>query len=160
MSGIAFQVTSDTRGLNRLAAAINGLADADRHALLDSLGALGVSQTQHRIAVEKTAPDGSAWAPLNPDYAAKKRGSGGILELEGDLLTSIDHQVGDGYVAWGTPLEYGALHQLGGMPDMAPGPAAVEAREYLGLSDGNVDEMQYAIDDWLNGLIAKMGKDL
>ncbi|MEW6648153.1 MAG: phage virion morphogenesis protein [Pseudomonadota bacterium] len=157
---VALQVTTDTRGLQRLATAINRLTEADTHELLDYLGALGVSQTQHRIAVEKTAPDGTPWKPLDPGYAARKRGSGGILELEGDLLISIDHQVGAGFVMWGSPLEYAALQQLGGTPDMPPGPAAVEARPYLGLSDANVEEAQMLIGVWLDILIMNMEQDL
>ena len=82
--------------------------------LLDALGAIGVSQTQRRISDEQQGPNGEAWAPLNPRYASSKRGSGGLLQGEGDLVTSMDHIVGASEVSWGSPLVYAAIHHFGG----------------------------------------------
>lgn len=154
MSGIEIQV--DTRELSVVADRLNQLGDIDKRELLDGLGALGVSQTQQRIASEKRSPDGEAWKP-------NRRGSS-ILLQQGHLLGSIAHQVGSDQVSWGSNLVYAAIHQLGGTirPKKAKRlvfrvgnqtifakEVTIPARPYLGFSSGNIAEIRETVHNWL-----------
>lgn len=136
------------------------LADIDKSALLDVLGALGVSQTQKRIASEKRSPDGEAWRP--------NRRGGSILVLEGHLLGSIDHQVGSDEVSWGSSLVYAAIHQTGGTiraksgkslhfmmgnQHFFPKSVTIPARPYLGLSEENKQEIADTLNEWISEVL-------
>lgn len=76
-----------------------------------------------------TAPDGSVWEALDPEYAVQKpRRKDQILVLEGHLRDQMRYQVHSDELVFGTNLVYGATHQFG---DPARG---IPARPYLGLS--------------------------
>lgn len=102
--------------------------------LMKGVGEELVESTRKRFST-KTAPDGQAWKPLKPQTVERKNGKGSILVFESYLLDLLRADAGDDFVDIGSALDYAALHQLGGTSDMAPGPAAVEARPYLGMSD-------------------------
>ncbi len=144
----------NVQGLDRANRQLQALASADYDDLLAGLAAEVESQTRRRIQQEKTAPDGTPWAPLNPDYKARKRerSGGGILELEGDLRDSLESRVagGEAVIAMGINLPYAAIHQLGGE---AVGMPWIDARPYMGVSDDNLDDLQALIDDWTNQLL-------
>ena len=126
-----------------------GLALAD-------LGEYLVRSTRERAAAE-VDPTGSPWAPLSPRYKARKdKRRPGLPMLKHD-----NHMLGDQF-SWqvrgtellvGTNAIYGALHQFGGTDSMAPGPAAVPARPWLGLSAEDeteaLDILEDHIADWL-----------
>lgn len=156
MSGVQFIMDLD---LDLPVAQLGRLADLDRSELLDGLGALGASQTQRRIEVEKTDPDGNAW-PANGEGSSTLFRSGG-------LATSIDHQQEDlNQVSWGSPLIYAAIHQEGG--EIRPKDAKVlvfsiggetifakkvtiPRRSYLGLSEDNKREMEQTALRFIGG---------
>lgn len=83
--------------------------------ILRAIGTGLVASTQDRMD-EGRAPDGSAWAPLNPAYAAGKRGPGILREsaMRGGLQASITHLAGARDVRVGTNKIYAAIHQFGG----------------------------------------------
>ncbi|WP_321447351.1 phage virion morphogenesis protein [uncultured Cohaesibacter sp.] len=154
MSGIEFLADLDA---SLPMAVANRFARLQASELLDALGAIGVSQTQRRISDEQQGPNGEAWAPLNPRYASSKRGSGGLLQGEGDLVTSMDHIVGASEVSWGSPLVYAAIHHFGGTITPKNGDKLVfsiggetieadavdiPARPYLGISSDNAAEIE------------------
>ncbi|SNY91392.1 Phage virion morphogenesis family protein [Cohaesibacter sp. ES.047] len=154
MSGIEFLASLDATLPLRAASKLAALDEAE---LLDAVGAIGVSQSQRRISDEQAGPNGEAWPALNPEYAKGKRGAGGILEGEGDLITSMDHVVGSGEVSWGSPLVYAAIHhfggvitpknaeklvfQLGGRTIVADA-VTIPERPYLGISQDNAAEIE------------------
>lgn len=74
--------------------------------------------TQGRFRTQ-TAPDGTPWAPLQPDYARRKKyAKGKILTLRGYLRRGIHHQVtGPSEVEVGSSDKYAAIHQFGGVFD-------------------------------------------
>jgi phage virion morphogenesis protein len=118
------------------------------------LGGLAESQTKRRIAEEKTSPAGEAWAPWSAAYAKSRHRGQSLLQADGHLLDSIAaYDVSDEEERVGSNLVYAAIHQAGGAPDMAPGPAAIPAREYLGLSAANIAEANEALEDWLAGTL-------
>jgi phage virion morphogenesis protein len=104
--------------------------------------------TKRRFQTE-TDPQGIPWAPLKPETLARKKTDKKLreaLRLYNTLRVDFSSEFG-GVSAGGPGVPYAAIHQLGGTPDMAPGPAAVVAREYLGFSDDDVKEiMSIAID--------------
>jgi len=79
---------------------------------LKTAGEYLVMSTQERIRAE-TAPDGSAWPALNPDYAATKRG-GGMLVESGRLINSFTRKVEGARLTVGTNVLYSAIQQFGG----------------------------------------------
>ena len=148
MAGV--QVQQTVQGLDALADRLNRLASAQYDELLDQMGATVESQTRRRLSEEKTSPEGDPWAPLSAQWQARKAGrsSGGLLEDQGHLVDSIAFTVEGSEVHIGTPLVYGAIHQMGGEPVGK----AIPARPYLGLSPDNEQELQEVIGAWLDQL--------
>lgn len=110
--------------------------------LRDPLGEIGVTlvlSTRQRFHDEED-PDGKDWVPLAQSTQRRKvnkrrrRGPKHKLRVRRKLFKSIAHLATAEEVAVGTGDKRGPIHQLGGTPDMAPGPAAVPARAFLGIS--------------------------
>lgn len=115
-----------------------------------------VVTTQRRIREEVDA-DGNAFAPLNPAYAAIKRGTG-ILRASNTLYNSITREYSINTVTVGSLVEYAAIHQFGGkiVPKNAKAlvfklgggivrvkSVTIPARPYLGFG---AQEIQMALD--------------
>lgn len=86
----------------------------------------------------ETAPDGTPWKPLKPEYRKRKlklkpRRIDKTLQSTGALRRSIVWQLEGHSVLVGSNLVYAPIHQLGGRT----GRAMIPARPYLGLSDGD-----------------------
>jgi len=73
------------------------------------------------------------------------------LHMLGDQLS---YQVGQNYVEVGTNAKYGALHQFGGLPSMAAGPAAVPARPWLGLSADDERDLTDIVQEYLDEIVS------
>lgn len=135
------------------------LEDGARNALplFTEIGSALEASTRDRIGRTKTAPDGTPWLNLSPAWAARKkeRGfAGGTLTMRGDLLNSVAFEAEAGHVdIIAGPTEYAAIHQYGGTPGMAPGPAAVPARPFLGVSAEDAQEIDEAAVAWLDRMI-------
>lgn len=83
--------------------------------LLAPIGTGMVRAAQDRFRTAED-PQGGAWAPLRPDYAAAKKRGGGILRgaaMAGGLMGSITRDVQGYELAVGTAKIYGAVHQFG-----------------------------------------------
>lgn len=84
------------------------------------------------------------WKKLKPRTIARRRNkSSKPLVDQGNLERSIAFSVVDGSLYVGTNHEIApgispAIHQLGGLPSMPPGPRAVPARPFLGIDDLDV----------------------
>lgn len=128
----------------------------DARPLFTEIGSALEDSARERIATTKRAPDGTPWLDLSPAWRAEKRERGyadGILTMRGDLLNSIAFEAGSDFVEIiAGPTEYAAIHQFGGEPGMAPGPAAIPARPYLGVSTEDAAEIEDAAVAWLGGL--------
>ena len=120
-----------------------------REPLMESLATGLESQTRRRITDEKRAPDGSPWESWSKKYAKTRHGNQSLLQAEGHFLDSIVSEHSADHSLAGSNLIQAAIHQEGGTSDMPPGPAAVPARAYLGISDANEAELQAVVDDWL-----------
>lgn len=101
--------------------------------LMPRLGEYLQASTQKRFKTQ-TAPDGTAWAPLQPRYARRKKyAKDKILTLRGYLRGGIHYQVtGSAEVEVGSSTKYAAIHQLGGAIDVPARQATVRYRSVAG----------------------------
>ena len=143
-------------GLDQALRTADALASIAAVEIADAIGALGVRQTQRRIASEKTSPAGAAW---------KKNISGtSILFRSGALAASISHRASAAGASWGSPLIYAAIHNYGGVIKPKTKKAlrfplrgrqdqhirksvTMPKREYLGISAENAAEMERMVVD-------------
>lgn len=144
--GLQFDLSS----IGRLQERIARLGNVDRQDLLEQLAGVAESQTRRRITEEQETPDGEPWQAWSADYAATRHGGQALLQGEGNLVDSITSEIEGDEALIGSNLVYAAIHQFGGTPDMAPGPAGIPAREYLGFSRDNLDEIEAVADRWLD----------
>ncbi len=99
---------------------------------------------------EQKAPDGAPWEPLSSSYKKRKKtNKDAILKLNDHLGRELGYIATGSDLFFGTPYEYGALHQFGGTSDMKPGPAAVPARPWLGVTDEDRDVIAQMLGDFL-----------
>lgn len=139
-------------------AALGRLAAADLKPLMEGIAAEVEGATKRRIEVGKRAPSGTPWAPWSEDYARTRHAGQSLLRGRGALMDSIvGRVVGDDTVLVGSNLRYAAIHQFGGLAGMAPGPAAIPARPYLGLSDEERGDLAAMAADFFRGLAAGTG---
>lgn len=108
-----------------------------------SIGRTLVQQTRRRLLTEKTAPDGTPWAPWSPTYAITRGGKHSLLIDSGAMLNSIKATVrgASGSVAFvsiDSDLDYSAVNQ--------------KTRPFLGMSDENESEIQDIVGDWMERL--------
>jgi len=135
------------KGLARVEAMLRRLNKAQSQEVLEGIGEIVVSQTVLRIESEGPGPNNEVWPALSDSYADWKKGvsSGGLLQLEGNLLGTIWKDATGDEVVVGSSLEYAALHQFGG----DTGRGKVKARPYLGLGPEDEDEVEQVVNDWL-----------
>ena len=160
MAGARFDGTAAIEHLSGLVDAIN-----DPSPLLAELGEYGLRSTRARFKTQ-TAPDGTAWAALQPWYQKeKRRNKSRILTLNGYLRGQMTWQlVGDRTVEIGSNLPYAAVHQFGATIKpraakvlMFRGHVAksvtIPARPYLGLSDEDRSEIVGRTLEWLQRIM-------
>lgn len=145
---MSLRLTTNLAEIQRLGVRLNALGDLDRAALLEGIAAEVESQTRRRLSDEKEAPDGTPWPEWSDNYAATRQSQHSLLESTGSLIDSIESVVSDDHAETGSNLIYAAIQNLGGTDDMAPGPAAIPQREFIGLSDGNLIDLQHLVDDF------------
>ncbi len=145
-------ITFDMRALGAVSRRFSVERLANKQTLMDAIGFAVENQTRDRIANEKESPEGAPWKPWSPGYAATRAGGQSLLQSEGDLLDTLTYAVDiDGEaVEIGSNQPYAAIQQFGGKSGMPPGPAAIPARPYLGLSVDNQDEIEHLVTRWLD----------
>lgn len=137
MAGASMKIELVTR---EITAAFKQLRELGGEASLDELfydiGPDLVRRHTDRAALQ-IAPDGTPWAPLDENYAArkeKKRPGVPILVFDYHMLGDMfGYQVGGGELAIGTNAIWGATQHFG---DDERG---IEARPFLGLAPDDVD---------------------
>ncbi|MEN2980272.1 phage virion morphogenesis protein [Tistrella bauzanensis] len=165
MSGAGLSITDQLSGA--LQALVRGLDQPD--SLITNIGVLLVQSTKDRFLAGQ-GPDGIPWAPLNPLYAATKKGPGILREAGafGGLMSTIVWQR-DGATALivGTNRIYAAAHQFGAV--IVPKTAAalvfglgeelihaqsvtIPAREFLGVSETDQEGMIHLATDYVASL--------
>lgn len=132
---------------------LNQLRDrvADTQPAMREIAGVLADQVEQAFADQADPTTGKKWPAFSPDYLKRnpKRQGGQLLQASGQLATSIQSEYGRDYAAVGTNKIYAAIHQFGGLPGMAPGPAAVPARPYLGLSPEGEQEIIEIVQGYL-----------
>jgi phage virion morphogenesis protein len=122
----------------------------------DEIGASLLASTQQRFEDEES-PEGKSWAPLAESTQRKKvtkgarRGGDHILRDKGLLFGALTYQAKATEVTIGVNRKYAAIHQFGGTEGMPPGPAAIPARPFLGISEADEREISAILLDHLTG---------
>lgn len=142
MSGAQLVIRMDVSQAQSLFGRL-AMAVSDTTPIMRAIGTGLVTSTQDRFE-DEVDPDGAAWAPLNPDYLATKRGAGILREsaMRGGLQGSITYRAGRTDVAVGTNKVYGAIHQFGGDIQsrlVKTRSVTIPARPYLGISSEDRD---------------------
>jgi phage virion morphogenesis protein len=134
-----------TQGFETATLRVSRLAAFEPDQLLTVLGNLLRSQTLRHFE-EEAGPTGK-WASLRPSTSARKRGGQGqILTDKGQLRGSVSAVIGASEVEVGTNLFYGKFHQYG--------TRKMVARPFLGLTNGDRDEVERTVDAFMTSLIA------
>lgn len=149
-AGVDLTVTLDARTMAVIEGALARLGSEGIERMTAGIGTLVERQTKDRITDEKTAPDGTPWAPWSARYAATRntgsRRANSLLIDSENLLESIqDYSAGD-TVRVGTRTPYSAIQQFGGR--------GIPARPYLGLSDANRREIEELAIDIAQAVLA------
>ncbi len=135
----------------------------ERKALLESIGAYGVSTTQQHFLDQETA-EGIKWRPSR--RAITKGGK--TLTKSTRLVTSFVYQASAALVEWGTNVKYAAIHQWGGeirpknsrylafMGDnggmVFAKKVTIPARPFLGISKLEENGINKIAENWLEGI--------
>lgn len=152
---MAVHVTTELDGLQPILAMLNGLGQPRRLAQgLANIGGLIENQTKDRITEGGPSPDGEAWAAWSETYAATRKKGQTLLVATGAYRDSYAWDLTGDALRVGSNMVQAAILNFGGTDDMAPGPAAIPARQHLGLSDANVVEIEDAMGDWIEGMTA------
>ncbi|MBW6402041.1 phage virion morphogenesis protein [Roseomonas sp. HJA6] len=160
MNGVTLSATLDSRDAQRALAALER-AGREPGMLLRPIGVVLIRGTRDRMQRE-VDPEGNAWEPLQPWYAAEKRNSRMLKEsgrLEGSIVTEFDADT----LAIGSRLPYSAVHQFGatirpvhgpllifrtanGEPWGAAEEVYVPARPYLGISEADAQAVEDVVE--------------
>lgn len=142
-------VTSELTGLDPVVSWLNALGQPRRIAEgLANIGGLVENQIKDRLGEGRT-PDGEPWAPWSDSYAATRHGNQSLLIASGAYRDSFAWDLSGDDLRVGSNMVQAAILNFGGTDDMAPGPAAIPAREHIGLSAENIQEIEDAIGDWI-----------
>lgn len=153
MAGTRLSLTVEDNAVQRALAGLVASALRLRDPL-EEVGAALVTSTQQRFEREED-PEGEPWAELAESTKTRRvsktamRGGEHILRDRGHLFNSLTYLATDTQVEVGSNRVYAAIHQLGGTADMAPGPAAVPARPFLGISGEDEREIAEILLDHL-----------
>lgn len=126
---------------DKLGALAQGLGDLSP--VMQAIAAVVENSTRERFATKKD-PDGVDWQQLAPETIERKKGRGGILVEYGDLMRSITSHATAVSAEVGTDRPYGKYHQMGwGVPQ----------REFLGLSEDDMADIQELLNDFMEDLL-------
>ena len=149
----AISVEFEGNGFQKVKEAFEKLADPPIDDLIETLAFTVENQTKARLQDEEKTPDGNPWPELSPKYAAWKAkhfpGAQKMLERKGDLRDSIVSLLNNGSAEIGSNLPYAARQHFGddgGFP----------SREFLGISDDNMEELDSVADDWASDLLRQV----
>lgn len=108
---VSIKIDATTKPLQRTLAELKKKA-GDLRPLMKSIGEHMLRSVDDNFDAE-TDPDGRPWKPVRPETMARKRVKK-ILHGMGRLRGSVNYRADARSVEIGTPVIYGAIHQLGG----------------------------------------------
>jgi phage virion morphogenesis protein len=126
---------------DKLGALALGLGDLSP--VMQAIAAVVEGSTRERFLTKQDS-EGVSWKQLSPERLKQKKGRGGILVDRGDLMRSITGHATAVSAEVGTDRPYGKYHQMGwGVPQ----------REFLGLSEEDVLDIQDLLNDFMEDLL-------
>ncbi|WDE07285.1 phage virion morphogenesis protein [Thalassomonas viridans] len=133
----------DVRGGETIAKKINRLINqsGDLEPAFREIGEFLLETHQQRF-IDMQAPEGEPWEPLAPQTLKKKKRQDRILTESGTLADTLNYQLSDNQLMFGSDKEYAATHQFG--RDEIP------ARPFLGLAPFEQDEIIDILSDHLD----------
>lgn len=156
MTGTRLTITVDDADAQGVLDRVVAFAAAPPRDMFAEFGEHLLNSTRDRAKLQ-VSPDGVSWAELSEDYKAyKDKKRPGVTKLKFDmhmLGDQLSYQIGDGFVEIGTNAVYGAIHQWGGTAGMAPGPAAIPARPWLGASADDTTALAEILGEYLQEAI-------
>tara|TARA_R110001599_G_scaffold234896_1_gene434125 strand:+ start:284 stop:724 length:441 start_codon:yes stop_codon:yes gene_type:complete len=122
----------------------------DLTAPMKSIGEEMVNRTQQRFR-DKEAPDGTPWED-NSSVTEARKGHGRVLEGEsGELAKQFSYSATSDSVEFGSLMVYAAMQNFGGSKSAFPHLwGDIPAREFMGLSDDDEDEVLAILADHLS----------
>ena len=146
-------------GIDETEKRLRALAEAGRDLTpaMQDMGEYLLRTTKDRFA-DETDPAGAPWQPLSEaTKARKKRNRGRILTQDGFLGGQLAYQAGATDLELGSGLVYAGTQQFGAEEGAFGTTAAgrpipwgdIPAREFLGLSDADRDEIGDILRDFL-----------
>jgi len=154
---MSVSITVDSSDLDEALVRLRPLFDFEPAPLMDAIAALGESQTRRRIEVEKTGPDGTAWAP-------NRNGTSILRETGRHLLDSVASRSSATEAEWGASWEFAHVHQYGAVIEAKDAKAlafqiggesvfakrvTIPARPFVGVSAENEAEIRDLVTDFL-----------
>lgn len=141
---------------DELSAALTGLQHRaeDLTPAMRKIGGLLSDIAEEAFETESDPVTGESWPWLSENYLKRRpnRRNGQMLQASaGGLASSIAVDTGDIWAQIGSNKPYAAIHQYGGTDDMAPGPAAIPARPYIGFGESHHDEIVGIIRTYIEG---------
>ncbi|SQI34951.1 Mu-like prophage protein gpG [Leminorella richardii] len=119
-----------------------------------AISAVLASESENAFDREKDPATGQSWPALTDKYRERleKLGKNGkmLQRSMGGLAMSLTPDFDAVSATIGTNKVYGALMQSGGTSGMPPGPSAVLARPYMGLSPEGVTQIVDIINETLS----------
>jgi len=148
MGGTSFKL--DWGGFDKMVGSATARVAQTQGAMAEVSEAM-VSSTVERFETS-TAPDGSKW---KPSKRAEEEG-GKTLDDTSALKSSVGYEASPSDVAWGSNKVYARIHQLGGETGRNKS-VTIDQREYLGMSEEDIEENRSIIADHLIGALGGQG---
>jgi len=157
-----------TGDISPIGSSLQKIAEIGRNPekILDAVGRIILLNTQHRI-IQEIDPDGRPFAPLNPTYAAFKKGPGILRgpDFNVGLYGSPSAKATGNVLRWGAGKEYANVHQFGAVikpkspekhlrffsgPDKVFAKSVtIPARPFLGFTAQDKEETLDVLDGFL-----------
>lgn len=118
--------------------------------LMKNIAGIFASSTEENFKEEGRPDKWTDLAEITKEKRKKKnKWPGQILQVQGQLASSVNTQYDDESVVIGSNLPYAAIHQLGGQTGKNK-KVKIPARPYLQLTDDDFDEILHEIEKHLN----------
>ncbi|MGX5775550.1 phage virion morphogenesis protein [Methylorubrum zatmanii] len=152
---LGVSITVEARDVAEARRLLDAYVSFDAGPLMEEIAALGESQTRRRISEEKTAPDGTPWAP-------NRAGTPILTETGQHLLASVAFHSSAEEAVWGAAWEHAHVHQEGVVITAKSAPyltffaggkfiskksVTIPARPFVGLSEDNRAEIEDLVTD-------------
>ena len=119
-------------------------AGEDLSPVMKEIAGILADAAEQAFVDEADPTTGEGWDLLTEAHEARRREkgyTGPILQMTGQLVSSIQSDHGRDFAQVGSNKVYAAIHQHGGTSDMRPANAAIPARPFLGAGDDDREEI-------------------